>query len=142
MATRKQKETYLNKMARDRGYVLEYHKVLVNHDFRALQKINEFLDAVYLSRRRLDRRTKELISIVGLILGRASKGQICSHMKVAMDLGVTKAELLEAVELTLPMSGFVVFQAGLEAWCAIAKAKTIQPTVNAYTFGRGDDQPA
>jgi 4-carboxymuconolactone decarboxylase len=138
MATRKRaapgrKQAYINKMARERGFVLDYHKVLVKHDFEAMQRINEFLEGIYLKRRRLDMRTRELICLVALILQRASQGQIRSHMKLALDLGVSREELLESVELVIPLGGFVPFQAGLRAWCDVTGATGIEPTTAAYT---------
>lgn len=65
------KQAYIYKMARERGFVLDYHMILVKHDFEAMQRINEFLEGIYLKRRRLDLRTCELICIVALILLRA-----------------------------------------------------------------------
>jgi 4-carboxymuconolactone decarboxylase len=126
------KQAYINKIARARGFVLDYHKVLVEHDFEAMQKINEFLEGIYLKRRRLDTRTRELICLVALILQRASQGQIRSHMKLALGLGVSREELLEAVELVIPLAGFVPFQTGLRAWCDVTGAKGIEPTITAY----------
>jgi len=141
MATRKKKvapkrvdrkQAYIDKMIRERGFVLDYHKVLVKHDFEAMQRINEFLEGIYLKRRRLDLRTRELICVVALILRRANPGQVKSHMRLALDRGVTRAELLEAVELVIPLGGFIEFQAGLSAWCEVTGAKGIEPTVKGY----------
>jgi 4-carboxymuconolactone decarboxylase len=126
------KQAYIDKMIRERGFVLDYHKVLVKHDFEAMQRINEFLEGIYLKRRRLDLRTRELIVVVALILRRANPGQVKSHMRLALDQGVTRAELLEAVELVIPLSGFIEFQAGLQAWCEVTGATGIEPTVEGY----------
>lgn len=126
------KQAYIDKMARERGFVLDYHKVLVKHDFEAMQRINEFLEGIYLKRRRLDLRTRELICIVALILRRASAGQVRSHMRLALDQGVSKAELLEAVELLIPLGGFVPFQEGLAAWCEVTGAEGLEPTASVY----------
>ena len=126
------KQAYIDRMAQERGFVLEYHKVLVKHDFEAMQGINQFLEAVYLKRRRLDLRTRELICIVGLILQRARPAQIQSHMRLALDQGVSKGELLEAVELVIGLGGFVPFQVGLRAWCEVTGATGIEPTASVY----------
>ena len=37
MATREEKQAYVDGMARERGYVLDFHKVMAEHDFDALQ---------------------------------------------------------------------------------------------------------
>jgi 4-carboxymuconolactone decarboxylase len=131
------KQAYINKIARARGFVLDYHKVLVKHDFEAMQRINEFLEGIYLKRRRLDVRTRELLIIVGLFVQRATQVQVRSHMKVALDLGVSKEELLEAVELVIALAGFVPFQTGLRAWCDVTGATGIEPTIAAYWEAEG-----
>src|SRR5215210_9392109 len=103
-------------MARKRGYVLKFHKVMAKHDFDALQATNNLVEAAYLKERRLDRRTKELIFIVSLTVMQASKGHIASHIRVALDLGLSKEEILEAMEIAISEAGIVAFQAGFEAW--------------------------
>ncbi len=126
------KQAYIDRLARERGFVLDYHKVLVKHDFEAMVGINGFLEAVYLKRRRLDLRSRELICIVGLILQRARPAQIQSHMRLVLDQGLSKGELLEAVELVIGLGGFVPFQEGLKAWCEVTGATGIEPTALVY----------
>jgi 4-carboxymuconolactone decarboxylase len=137
MATREEKQAYIDQMAKERGYVLDYHKVMTEHDFDVLQAANGLVDAAYLKQRRLDRKTKELIFIVSLTVMRASKGHIQSHIRVALDLGVSKEEILEAIEITLPEAGVVVFQEGFEAWREVTDAEGIEPTVEAHESGSG-----
>jgi 4-carboxymuconolactone decarboxylase len=137
MATREEKQAYIDQMAKERGYVLDYHKVMTEHDFDVLQAANGLVDAAYLKQRSLDRKTKELIFIVSLTVMRASKGHIQSHIRVALDLGVSKEEILEAIEITLPEAGVVVFQEGFEAWREVTDAEGIEPTVEAHESGSG-----
>lgn len=137
MATREEKQAYIDQMAKERGYVLDYHKVMTEHDFDVLQAANGLVDAAYLKQRRLDRKTKELIFIVSLTVMRASKGHIQSHIRVALDLGVSKEEILEAIEITLPEAGVVIFQEGFEAWREVTDAEGIEPTVEAHEGGSG-----
>jgi len=82
----------------------------------------------YLDQRRLDRKTKELIFIVSLTVMRASKGHIQSHIRVALDLGLSPEEILEAIEIALPEAGVVAFQAGFEAWQELTGAEGLEPT--------------
>jgi len=124
-------------MAEKRGYVLDYHKVMAEQDFEVLQAANGLVNAAYLKERRLDRKTKELIFIVSLTVMRASKGHIQSHIRVALDLGLTKEEILEAIEITLPEAGVVVFQEGFEAWREVTGAEGIEATVEAHGGGSG-----
>lgn len=128
---------YIDDMARSRGYVLDYHKVMAKNDFEVLQATNNLVAKAYLDQRLLDRRTKELIFIVTLTAMRATKGHIQSHIRVAMDLGVSASEVLEAIEIALPQAGIVAFQAGVEAWREVVDAEGIEPTVSVHEGGNG-----
>lgn len=130
-------QSYVDEMARKRGYVLDYHKVMAKHDFPVLQATNDLVSAAYLNERTLDRRTKELIFIVSLTVMRASKGHIQSHIRVALDIGVSPREILEAIEIALPEAGVVAFQAGFEAWREVVGADGLEPTVDAHDGGAG-----
>jgi 4-carboxymuconolactone decarboxylase len=70
---------------------------------------------------------------------RASKGQIQSHIRVALDLGLSKEEILEAIEISLPEAGVVTFQWGFEAWRAVVGAEGIEPTVEVHDSGSAED---
>ena len=137
MATREEKQAYINEMAEKRGYVLDYHKVMTEYDFDVLQAANGLVNAAYLKERRLDRKTKEMLFIISLTVMRASKGHIQSHIRVALDLGLSKEEILEAIEITLPEAGVVVFQEGFEAWREVTGAEGIEPTVEAHEGSSG-----
>ncbi|HEY8474328.1 MAG TPA: carboxymuconolactone decarboxylase family protein [Natronosporangium sp.] len=128
-----EQQAYVDSMARRRGYVLPYHKVMAKHDYSVLKAVDAMVDAAYLAPRRLDRRTKELIFIVSLTVMRANKAHIQSHIKVALDLGVTPEEILEAIEIALPEAGVVAFQEGFAAWQELVGADGIEPTVEAFS---------
>ncbi len=129
-------QQYIDEMARDRGYVLPYHKVMAKHDYTVLKAVNGMVNAAYLDQRLLDRKTKELIFIVSLTVMRASKGQIQSHIQVALDLGVSAEEILEAIENALPEAGIVAFQEGFAAWQELVGADGIEPTVPTFDATR------
>ncbi len=133
-------QEYIDDMARKRGYVLDYHKVMAKHDFPVLQAANHVVSAAYLDQRTLDRKTKELIFIVSLTVMRASKGHIQSHIRVALDLGLSPTEILEAIEISLPEAGIVAFQAGFDAWREVVGAEGIEPTVAVHQGGSGSGQ--
>ena len=122
---------YIDSMARRRGYVLDYHKVMALHDFPVLKAANGLIDAAYLDARSLDRRTKELIFIVSLTVMRSGLEHIESHIRVALELGVSPQEILEAIEIALPEAGVVAFQWGLEAWTNVVGAAGLEPTAGA-----------
>lgn len=136
MSETAEQQSYIDGMARDRGYVLEYHKVMAKQDFPVLAAANDLVHEAYLKQRRLDRRTKELIFIVSLTVMRASRGHIQSHIKVALDLGLTPEEILEAIEIALPEAGVVAFQEGFAAWQEIVGADGIEPTVEVFNAPR------
>ena len=136
-STEQEAQQYVDDMVRARGYVLDYHKLMAKQDFPVLQATNGLVSAAYLDERSLDRRTKELIFIVSLTVMRASKGHIQSHIRVALDLGVTPREILEAIEISLPEAGIVAFQAGFDAWCEVVEATGPEPSVTAHEGGRG-----
>ncbi|WP_237748306.1 carboxymuconolactone decarboxylase family protein [Nocardia brasiliensis] len=130
-------QEYIDDMARERGYVLDYHKVMAKQDFEVLKAANGLVGAAYLDQRELDRQTKELIFIVSLTVMRASKGHIQSHIRVALELGVTPRAILEAIEISLPEAGIVAFQAGFDAWREVVGAEGLEPTVAVFQGGTG-----
>lgn len=130
-------QDYIDDMARKRGYVLDYHKIMAKQDFDVLRAANGLVSAAYLDQRTLDRKTKELIFIVSLTVMRASKGHIQSHIRVALDLGVTAREILEAIEISLPEAGIVAFQTGFDAWREVVDADGIEPSISVHEGGSG-----
>jgi 4-carboxymuconolactone decarboxylase len=130
-------QAYLDEMVRARGYVLDYHKRLVGADHEFARAVNDVVDAAYLKPRRLDRKVKELIFIVSLTVMRASKAHIQSHIKVALDLGCTPEEILEAIEISMPEAGVVAFQEGFNAWAEVVGAPALEPSADNHD-GQGD----
>ncbi|WP_460946548.1 carboxymuconolactone decarboxylase family protein [Okibacterium endophyticum] len=130
-------QDYIDDMARTRGYVLDYHKKMAVADFPVLEASNQMVSAAYLDQRTLDRKTKELIFVVSLTVMRASKGHIQSHIRVALDLGVSPTEILEAIEIALPEAGIVAFQAGFDAWQEVVGITGIEPRVVVHQGGAG-----
>ena len=125
-------QDYVDQMVRDRGYVLDYHKVMAANDFHVLQAANGLVSAAYLDQRTLDRRTKELLFVLSLTVLRAPAPQIASHIKVALDLGVSATEILETIEIALPEAGVVAFQHGFEVWAQVTGATGIEPTASVH----------
>ena len=136
MATQEEKQAYIDEMARDRGYVLDYHKVMANQDWDVLVATNDLVDACYLRERSLDRKTKELLFILSLVVLRAGKEHIQSHIRVALAVGASAQEILEAIEIALPEAGVVAFQHGFECWQEIVGAEGIEPSVRPQDAAR------
>lgn len=137
MASMEERQAYIDEMAKKRGYVLDYHKVMADQDFEVLQAANGIVDAAYLKERTLDRKTKELIFTVSLTVMRASKGHIKSHINAALEAGATEREVLEAIEIAIPEAGIVAFQTGFDAWREVTGAEGIEPTVEVFQGGSG-----
>jgi len=137
MATQDEKQTFIDDMARRRGYVLGYHKGMAAADFDVLKAADALIGAVYTTQRRLDRKTKELVFCATLTVMRAGKGQLQSHIRAALQHGASPEEVLEAIEIALPEAGVVAFQAGFEAWREVVGVEGIEPTIQVFDGGDG-----
>jgi 4-carboxymuconolactone decarboxylase len=123
-----EEQAYIDDMARRRGYVLDYHKVMVRQDVAFMKAADGIVNAAYLKERTLDRRTKELIFIVSLTVLKAERNHITSHIRTALRLGCTPTEILEAIEISFPEAGAVAFQWGLDAWREVVEPEGIEPS--------------
>src|SRR5262245_24889211 len=123
-----EEQQYIDDMARRRGYVLDYHKVMVNQDVTFMKACDGLVQAAYLNERLLDRKTKELIFVVSLTVLRAEKPHITSHIRAALAAGATAEEILEAIEIACPEAGVVAFQWGVDAWREVVQPDGIEPS--------------
>ena len=123
-----EEQEYIDDMARRRGYVLDYHKIMVKQDVTFMKAVDGLVQAAYLEPRHLDRKTKELIFIVSLTVLRAERPHITSHIKAALTAGATPEEILEAIEIACPEAGVVAFQWGLDAWREVVEPEGIEPS--------------
>jgi 4-carboxymuconolactone decarboxylase len=123
-------QQYIDDMARRRGYVLEYHKVMAKQDLAFMKAADGLVHAAYLEERLLDRKTKELIFIVSLTVMRAERAHIVSHIKAALAAGASPREILEAIEISCPEAGVVAFQWGLAAWREVVQPEGIEPATS------------
>ena len=114
--TTQEKREYLELQYRERGYVLEMHRVLIEEDLDWVKAYFAFTDATYTGQRTLDRKTKELFQIVVETALRADVEQIQAHVRVALDHGATPREILEALESVVMPMGMLAMRRGLQAW--------------------------
>lgn len=122
-------QEYVDEMVARRGYVLDYHRYMAANDFPVLEAANGLVEAAYLKPRALDRKTKELLFILSLTVMRAERHHIASHIRVALEVGATPQEILEAIEIALPEAGVVAFQHGFDVWCEVTGAESIEPSI-------------
>jgi 4-carboxymuconolactone decarboxylase len=127
-ATETGAQRYLDEMVARRGYVLDYHKVMAAYDYPVLRAADDLVSAAYLAQRRLDPGTKELLFILSLTVLRSEKEHIQSHIRVALQLGLTPQDVLEAIEIALPEAGVVAFQHGFDAWRETVGATGLEPS--------------
>ena len=116
---------YVEDMVRRRGYALMYHRVLAKHDLPVLKAADNLVSAAYLQQRTLDRKTKELLFVLSLTVLRGDPAHIASHIHVALEVGATPAEILEAIEIALPEAGVVAFQHGFDVWRDVVGAEGV-----------------
>jgi len=128
-------QEYIDKIAQGRGFVLDFHKVMAKHDFDVLTATDALTRAAVLSERSLDMRTKELLFIVSLVAVRGDRNDTIAHMRGALRIGVTPQEILEALEILLPLAGVVLFKEGWEIWREVTEADGIEPSVNGAPAG-------
>lgn len=80
-----------------RGYLLPYHRMLGTHDPALLEAYDGFYKAFTLDRRTLSDREREIVWAALLVSGREEYGDI--HMRRGIEVGLTKAELQDAIAL-------------------------------------------
>jgi 4-carboxymuconolactone decarboxylase len=123
-----EKQAFVDKMYRERGYILDFHKVMVAEDFEFLKAYDQLIQAGYTKKRTLDAKTKEIIYAVILTAVKASVDHIKSHIKLALDYGATKKEVLEALEICIPAASVPAFMIGFEAWKQVVSPERVEPS--------------
>ena len=116
--TTQEKQAYLEKIYKDRGYILDMHKLLVEADLEWVKAYDPFVEITYTADRTLDRKTKELLQIVVESALMADVEQIQAHVRVALQHGATPQEILEALQTVVMPMGMLAMRRGLQAWAA------------------------
>jgi 4-carboxymuconolactone decarboxylase len=108
-------------------WTMEYQKILGAHDPTILEAIERVPHEVYHRGRTLDAKTKELITIVAMTTLKAPDLALQNHVRKALELGATEQEILQAIELIIPVVGMPTFEHGLMAWAEVIGAKGLDP---------------
>jgi 4-carboxymuconolactone decarboxylase len=116
MSRKHESDDLLNSVSNARGYSLALHEVLAKHDPDALAGYEQMMRALYLSNRRLDGKTKELVYVAVLVALGAAEQHIVAHMEKAVREGATKEDVLEALELIVPAAGVARANTGFDMW--------------------------
>ena len=118
----------IDRIYASRGYVTGYHKLMAESDPGWLEVYDELIQTTYLRNETLDRKTRELLQTVVLSCQRTSTEHIAGHIRVAVQHGATKEEVLAALECVLMPLGALGFGAGLEAWAQVFGVEPVEPS--------------
>ncbi len=121
-------QDYVDAMQRERGYILDFHKVLAAEDLPFLKSYNELVEAAYTAAPEVDAKTKELLYIVGLTAVKGSVDHIKTHVRLAIEQGATRGETLGALKIALLVAGVPSFMQGFEAWKQTVAPGSIEPS--------------
>lgn len=124
-------QEYIDRIAGRRGSVSEFHSVMAKQDFEVLQATDGLTRTAILQERRLDARTKELLFIVSLVALRGAADDIRMHLRIALGMEIEPLEILEALEMLIPLGGVVLFKEGFELWSEVTGAEGVQPSADA-----------
>lgn len=112
----KEKARILREIIEKRGFVPNFHKILIEEDLDFYKAYEKIASIAYTEERKLSRKMKELLFIGILIAMGANREHIKLHIQAALDQGATKDEILEVIELAFLPSGVVSLMEGLEAY--------------------------
>jgi 4-carboxymuconolactone decarboxylase len=126
--TSDEKQAFVDKMYKERGYILDFHKIMVAEDFDFLKGYNQLIEAAYTKPRSLDPKTKELIYTVVLTAVKANADHIAAHIRLALEYGYSKKEILEALEICVAAAGVPAFMIGFEAWKKVVNPERVEPS--------------
>ena len=122
-----ERKAYVRKMKESRGYVFDFHKIMVAEDLPFIKKYNEMSEAAYTDPRLLDSKTKELLFVAILTAKGATQAHIKTHMNLALKHGATKQDLLQTLELCFMPCGATAFMWGFDAWKDVCNPERVEP---------------
>ena len=118
--TDKRIEVLLEKMKKERGYVLPPLEYAVRQDVGFMEAYDALYKRVLMDGKALPAKTREFIAIA-LLAYRGHDHAVYEHAKRAMRLGASRQELLEAIETSILAGGAPAFATGLKALMRIDK---------------------
>lgn len=121
-------QQYVDRIATARGSVPEFHLVMAKHDFPVLTATDDLTRTAVLSERSLDARTKELLFVVALVALRGDPDDTAMHIRAAQRAGASATDVLEALELLIPLGGVILFKEGLRVWREATGMAGLEPS--------------
>ena len=123
MEDKDRKEAFFKKLKERSGTVSEMNETMANEDLEFIEGINNLVDTVA----RRDRPgglpvgTRHLIWLVVECALKMEPRFIRSHMEAALKHGYTPRQILEALEVAVPPTGYPSFQHGYHIWRELVK---------------------
>ena len=111
-----EKEELLKQVMSKRGFVLDFHRVMIEEDPEFMKRYDALVELVSTQQRTLSKKVKEFIFIGVLTALQAQKNHIGKHIRRALEQGASKKEILEVFELIYPPCGTLRFMNGLKAF--------------------------
>jgi len=107
------KESLLEKMRRERGYLLPTHELLAADDPEFLGRYDSLFEYVMGRNGALPIRVKELI-VIAILSMRGAHREVELHIGRALKHGATKTEIIEALETAMFYSGAPTLMHGID----------------------------
>lgn len=95
--------------------VLPLHTYLAEHDPAALAGFNRFLTAAIYENDALEEKHREIVLACACVAAGSSQPVIAAHCRKAMAAGATRAEVLQALEITAAVFATRAMGAGVMA---------------------------
>jgi len=95
--------------------VLPMHEYLAAHDPGGLQGFNSFLMSSIYEQDALDPRYKEIVLACACIAAGSAVAVIAAHCRKALEFGASRAEILQAIEMTAAVFATRSMGAGVSA---------------------------
>jgi len=101
---KKKEKELIKKIKSKRTWLLNYHKLLLKHDPEMLEKWDTLYSAGKFKERFITAREKELVDLAISALMKWKPG-LEIHIRKALDLGITEAEISEIFSLSAMSAG-------------------------------------
>ena len=111
-----EKKKLLQQVMAKRGFVLDFHKVMIEEDPEFMKRYDALVELVSTQQRTLPKKVKAFIFIGVLTALQADKDHIAKHIRRALENGASKKEIIEVFELIYPPCGTLRFMNGLAAF--------------------------
>lgn len=110
----------LDKMYAERGYELQYHRILAQFDPDLLKSLNTSYERLNFESKYLDPKTREL-AFIGILATEHEWVGLPIHFKRALDAGATEEEIMEVICQMLVCIGLPTVLYTLEKWVEFLK---------------------